>query len=69
MKFYFSNCYKEGKNNPSKHLQKFYFSFNSNQGINVHFTKEAYLVGFELVFVVCLPKKIFHSSEIFLLVN
>lgn len=51
MKFYFFNCYKEGRNKPSKHLQKFYLSINSNQDIDVHFTKETYLVGFELVFV------------------
>lgn len=51
MKFYFFNCYEEGKNDPSKHLEKFYFSIKSNQGINIHFTKETHLVGFELVFV------------------
>ena len=69
MKFYFYNCYQEGGNSPSKHLQKFSFSVNSNQDINVHFTKETDLVGFELLFIVCLPKKTFHPSEIFLLLN
>lgn len=42
---------------------------NSNQDINVHFTKETHLVGFKLVFGVCLPKIMFHSSKLFILVN
>lgn len=58
MKFYFFNDYTEGRDDPTKHLQNFYFSVNSNQDIiNVHLTKESYLVGFELVFVLCFTKE------------
>jgi hypothetical protein len=43
---------------------QFFLLINSNQDINVHFTKET-LVGFKLVFGVHLPKKMFHHQNIF----
>lgn len=43
----------------------YFLLINSNQDINVHFTKETYLVGFKLVFGVHLPKKMFHHQNDF----
>lgn len=52
---------KRERNDSRKRLKKcFFLSTHPNLDINVHSTKETYLVNCELVFAICLPKKMSH---------